>query len=107
MKKKGLVENLKYKYYLLCNPDEIDMPKNLSEEEQKGWIDQVKEEKEKPLNSRIMIHSLTIFLSVFRMAVTGRFPPSRPAFPFSFPPLPPEKQSGQSPGCSPGPAPLR
>ena len=47
MKKKGLVENLKYKYYLLCNPDEIDMPKNLSEEEQKGWIDQVKEEKEK------------------------------------------------------------
>ena len=47
MKKKGLVENLKYKYYLLCNPDEIDMPKYLSEEEQKEWMEQLKEEKAK------------------------------------------------------------
>ena len=41
------IRNLKYKYYLLCNPDEIDMPKFLSEEEQKEWLEQLKEEKTK------------------------------------------------------------
>lgn len=41
------IRNLKRKYYLLCNPDEIDMPKFLSEEEQKEWLEQLKEEKTK------------------------------------------------------------
>lgn len=47
MKKKGRVENLKYKYYLLCNPDEIELPEDLSEQEQKVWIKTIEEAKEK------------------------------------------------------------
>ena len=46
MEKKGLVENLKYKYYLLCDIDKIDMPKYLSEEEQKEWRKELEKEKQ-------------------------------------------------------------